>query len=228
MELFRIQVMKHLDQKKYIWILIVISAGFYLFNLRLFPVPDETLLNYLKPITTVVSFDTFVVILFNKWIWKWKLLYNWLVPFPNLNGTWKGHIFSNWIDVKTGSKPAPIPVILTIKQTFINISCVMRTVEMNSYSFISGFDIDKENQILRLIYLYHSIPKQTVIDRSPSHYGTIIFDIINDNGSMELNGDYFNERKVTGRIELVFWKKELLEKYPVELGEHPVTKSHDE
>lgn len=216
--------MKYLNRKIFIWILLVVSIVFYLLYLLLFPLTEKTLLNYLKPITTIVTLDTVVISLFTKWVWKWKLLYNWLVPFPNLNGTWKGEIKTNWINEKTRRKPAPIPVILTIKQSFTNISCIMRTGEMDSYSFISGFVIDKENQILRLAYSYNSIPKQTVKDRSPQHFGTMYFDIINNSKKKEMNGDYWTGRETTGSVELEFWKNEHLEKYPEELGEHPVTK----
>lgn len=215
--------MKYLNRKIFIWLLLGISIVFYLFYLFLFPLSEKTLLNYLKPITTIVTLDTILAVSFTKWLWKLKWLYSWLVPYPNLNGTWKGEIKSNWIDDKTGKKPAPIPVILTIKQSFTNISCVMRTDEMNSYSFVSGFMIDKENQILRLVYSYSSIPKQTVKERSPQHFGTMYFDVINNGAKKELCGDYWTERKTTGRIELEFWKTELLEKYPEELGNHPVT-----
>ncbi len=220
--------MKYLNRKIFIWLLLGVSVVFYLSYLLLFPLTEKTLLNYLKPITTVVTLDTIVVFLFTKWIWKCKLLYSWLVPFPNLNGTWKGEIKTNWIDEKTEKKPALIPVILTIKQSFTNVSCVMRTGEMNSYSFISGFVIEKENQILRLGYSYDSIPKQTVKDRSPQHFGTMYFDIINNGNKKELSGDYWTGRETTGRVELEFWKNEHLEKYPEELGEHSVTKIRKE
>jgi hypothetical protein len=215
--------MKYINRKLFIWLLLGFSIAFYLLYLLLFPLTINTFLNYLKPITTVVTFDTILVFLFARWIWKFKFLHSWLVPFPNLNGTWKGVIKTNWIDEKTGKKPNPIPVILTIKQSFTNISCVMRTVEMNSFSFISGFVIDKENQILRLVYTYDNIPKQTFKDRSPQHFGTIFFDIVNNGNKKELSGDYWTGRETTGSVELEFWKKEHLEKYPEELGQHPVS-----
>lgn len=215
--------MKHLNLKVFLWLVGVVSGVLYWLCLLFFPSTENALLNYLNPASAVIIFDTFLVLLFVKWIWKWKLLYSWLVPFPNLNGTWKGKIKTNWIDEKTSKKPNSIPVILTINQTFINVSCVMRTGEMDSYSFTSAFVIDKENQILRLVYSYDSIPNQTVKDRSPQHFGTMCFDILNNDGQTELIGDYWTGRETTGRIELKFWQDIRLEKYPKELGKHPVT-----
>lgn len=219
--------MNYLNKKYYIWLLIGFSVFVYLIILYLFPITNKTLFNYLKPISIVVALDIIFVFIFSKYIWKWKLLYNWLVPFPNLNGTWRGFIKSTWVDPKTNKRPEPIPVILTIKQSLLSISCVMRTQEMESYSFISGFVINQDNQILRLVYSYDSIPKQTVKDRSPQHFGTMIFNITNDD-ERELIGEYWTGRKTTGTINLNFWKKEQLDKYQENLGEHPVSKIRDE
>ncbi|MCK5521929.1 MAG: hypothetical protein KAI83_02230 [Thiomargarita sp.] len=213
--------MKHLNEKHYIWILIGFSILIYLVILFLFPIVEKTRLNYLKPVPTVVTIDLILVYLFSNFIWKWNLLYSWLVPFPNLNGTWKGVIRSTWVDPKTNKRLNPIPVILTIKQTFLSISCVMRTQEMESRSFIGSFRIDADNQLLQLVYSYASVPTKIVENRSTQHFGTIIFNIINDE-TQELRGEYWTDRKTTGAIELAFWKNKMLDKYPDDIGEHPM------
>jgi hypothetical protein len=151
--------MKHLNSKIYIWILIGLSVLFYLGYILIFPITEKTLLNFVKPVTTIVTIDLIFVFIFSRWIWKIKLFYDWLVPFPNLNGTWKGTIKSTWTDPVTGNSPPPIPVILTIKQSFLHISCVMRTDEMTSYSFSSNFVIDKDNQVLTIPTTNHSKDK---------------------------------------------------------------------
>jgi len=219
--------MNYLNQKYYIWLIIGFSILVYVIMLFIFPINNKILLNYLKPISIVVTIDTLFAYVFCKFIWKWKLFYNWLVPFPDINGTWKGFIKSTWIDPNTNKRPDPIPVILTIKQSFLSTSCVMRTKEMESFSFISGFRIDQDNQILQLVYSYNSIPKQTVKDRSPQHYGTMIFNITNNNGK-GLIGEYWTDRKTTGTINLEFWKKERVDKYSESIGEHPVSEIREE
>jgi len=145
--------MKHLNQKYFVWIIVVLSILIYGGYLGIVVSVKERLAfwDYIIPLSTVVLLDSIFLYFFIKRIWKWKKLYPWLIPFPNLNGTWKGHIKSTWVNPTTGKSPAPIPVILTIKQSFINVSCVMRTEEMESYSFVSDFVIDRDNQILRLV-----------------------------------------------------------------------------
>ncbi len=98
----------------------------------------------------------------------------------------------------------------------------MRTGEMTSRSLVASFILDDENQLKRLFYSYDSNPKQTVKERSPQHCGTMSFDII-EKPEKKLIGEYWTGRKTTGNIEMTFWIDELIEYYPNEIGEHPVS-----
>jgi SNF family Na+-dependent transporter len=77
----------------------------------------------------VVAYKTVPLVLilaafFVGYAWRWKIFRSWLVPFPDLNGTWQGVIQTTWKHPETGAIPAPIPVILTIKQSFTRIILV--------------------------------------------------------------------------------------------------------
>ena len=139
--------------------------------------PDFNLKTIVQILPKVVSIDLVLCGLFASFLWKCSIFKNWLVPFPNLNGTWKGEIRTTWIDPETGERPEAIPAILTIKQSFLSVSCVMRTAEMTSRSLVSNFVLDKQNQLERLIYTYDSNPIETVRERNPQHCGTMSFDI---------------------------------------------------
>jgi hypothetical protein len=152
---------------------------------------------------------------------RWKCFQGWLIPFPNLNGTWQGFIQMNWQDAN-GKTPGPIPAILTIKQRFGHISCVMRTGEMESHSYLEGFCIDKNAQIRRLCYSYTSRPNAALRDRSTPHDGTMLFNIIGK-PVHKLEGEYWSQRQTTGSVTLTFRAKELLDEMPSDLSEHPVS-----
>ena len=68
-----------------------------------------------------------VIGIFIGYAWRWRIFRGWLVPFPDLNGTWQGSVQTTWIDPTTGKVPDPIPAILTIRQSFVRISCVMHS-----------------------------------------------------------------------------------------------------
>ncbi len=205
--------MKNINLKATIWLILGSAAIFWFLIAYLSGFSFPGFIDYLKPIPTVVTIEFFLVLIFIRWGWKFRIFKNWLVPFPNLNGTWQGHIESTWINDKTGKTLPDIPAILTIQQTFIKISCVIRTAEMTSHSYSGEFRIESDNQVRQIIYSYTSKPRTTVTDRSPIHDGTIVFDIIGD-PVKKLKGQYWTTRKTTGETTMTFRCKELFDEFP--------------
>ncbi len=169
--------------------------------------------------------NAFLVTAFITWAWKFRVfrIKQWLVRTPDLNGTWTGRIQSTWKDAETGRKPAPIPAVLTIKQTLFTLSCVIRTEEMMSRSFAASFVIDDENQIADICYSYTSVPNQQVIERSRQHSGTARLEI-DESGERTLCGEYWSDRKTTGNLEFTFWKEQQVRCFPDDFkNQHPVS-----
>lgn len=214
---------KNLNIKVFIYILLIISAFFWYGLSRMSGQDISKLWDFLKLLPKVVTADLLIFFIFARWGWKLKFFQGWLVLFPDLNGTWQGTIQTSWKNPNTNLSPGPIPVILTIKQSFTHISCVMRTAEMSSYSFAEDFRLDGQNQIKQIIYSYNSNPKLTVGDRSVPHFGTIILDIIST-PRRKLIGQYWTARKSTGDVELIYREKRLLDDLPKDLGAHPMAK----
>lgn len=217
--------MKNLNTTLYIWSLIIISSIIYViyFAFSSSLTEYENFLDFIKPISIVVTLDAVIVGIFVKWLWRLKLLYPWFVPFPDLNGTWKGVLKSNWECPNTGKKPDEIPVILTIHQTFTNVSCVMRTGEMCSESFASEFIVNSITENPKIIYSYKSDPKADIKYRSAPHFGTAM--LSTGNNYSELNGEYWSSRETTGTIYLKFWKKDKVDVYSEIFGAHPMSTS---
>ncbi len=216
-------MMKNIKTKAALWVLLALSFLLFYAIYRIQGSPDFNLKTILQILPKVVSIDLVLHAFFVSFLWKLPIFKNWLVPFPNLNGTWKGQICTTWIDPETCETPAAIPAILTIKQSFLNVSCVMRTAEMTSRSLVSSFVLDKQNQLERLVYTYDSNPIETVKERSPQHCGTMSFEIVREQKKTKLEGGYWTDRKTTGTIEMRFWKKERIDSYPKEMGTHPVS-----
>ena len=163
-----------------------------------------------------------VVGLFVSYMWRWRVFRGWLVPFPDINGTWEGTLQTTWQDPQTGAVPAAIPVILTVKQSFTKISCVMRTAEMTSRSFLADFWLDGDEQVRMLGYCYHSNPLPTVQHRSQPHDGTVVFELVGTPVA-KLKGTYWTGRKTTGEVVLTLRDKVRLDEFPADLGKHPVS-----
>ena len=173
-------------------------------------------LEALKVLPEVVTIYTVLYLLFVKWGWRWTFLQSWLVPFPNLQGTWQGTLQSTWVHPDTGRTPPPIPFILVIKQTFSSISCVLYTEESSSYSSAALLSEEDDSGIKRLSYVYTNTPELTARGRSPIHDGAAILRIIT-NPERQLRGEYWTNRKTTGEMELTYRTKQLLEAFPHDL-----------
>ena len=214
--------MKNLNLKAFIYILLIFSAILW-FALAWFGgLSLSNLWAFLKLLPKVATIHLLLWSLFAKWGWRWRIFRGWLVPFPDLSGTWPGAIRSDWRDIQTHTKRLGIPTILSIKQTFGKISCVLRTTEMVSHSYVEGFVIDRERQLKKLTFSYTSRPKPSVRERSSPHDGTIVFDLIGKPVS-KLEGQYWTGRKTTGEITLTFRGKKVLEEMPDDLPPHPVS-----
>ncbi len=151
----------------------------------------------LTHISTTISINIIIWMIFIGWAWKWKIFYPWLVPFPDLSGEWEGYIKSNW----KGKELEPIPTEVSISQNFFNIQVKIKTKESRSYSIGASFDIDNERGFQQLFYSYLNTPKASVRERSEIHYGSTI---LNFEGFKvtKMDGEYWTDRETTGEVTL--------------------------
>ena len=189
-----------------VWIALILTSTHGLtINLEAFKVLPE-----------VVTIYTVLYLLFIKWAWRWPILQGWLVPFPNLQGTWQGALQTTWVHPDTGKRPPPIPFVLVIKQSFSSVSCVLYTKESSSYSSAALLSEEDDSGIKRLSYVYTNTPELTARGRSPIHDGASILRIITT-PERSLRGEYWTNRKTTGEVVLSFRTKKLMEGFPADL-----------
>lgn len=209
-----------------IYALVVISSIVWFVLARLSNLNLSVAKDFFGLVPKVVTIDLLIIVAFTKWGWRYRCFRGWLVPFPDLNGSWLGNIYSDWVNPETGQGVPPIPVMLTVNQSFSHISCMMHTGEMKSYSFSEGFNIDEARQIKQVTYIYTSKPRISLNQRSLPHDGAVVFDII-EVPDRKLTGRYWTERRTTGEIVLTFHSSEALEEIPSNLGTHPVTEDEN-
>jgi hypothetical protein len=166
----------------------------------------------IKKLPDVVTVYVVLLFIFTKWLWRLPIFQGWLVPFPDLQGTWQGELRSTWKDPATGHVIPPVPATLVIKQSFSSISCVLYTGESDSYSTAAQISRDDDSGILRLSYNYTNRPKATIRDRSTIHDGAALLRIISK-PDRALEGEYWTSRCTTGDVSLKFQSRELLETF---------------
>ena len=200
--------MKNIHKEILVWIQLVsfvaIWAAVLFFSRTSLKIEWEAI----KKLPDVVTIYVLLVLIFTNWAWRLPIFKGWLVPFPDLQGTWKGTLQSTWIDPATSQKIQPKDVMLVIKQTFSNISCVMYTDESNSFSNTAQINQDDDSGIFRLSYNYTNRSKANVRDRSVIHDGAAILKVITE-PEKSLEGEYWTSRKTTGDISVKFISKKL-------------------
>jgi len=200
--------MKNIRKEILVWIQLVsfvaIWAAVLFFSRTSLKIEWEAI----KKLPDVVTIYVLLVLIFTNWAWRLPIFKGWLVPFPDLQGTWKGTLQSTWIDPATSQKIQPKDVMLVIKQTFSNISCVMYTDESNSFSNTAQINQDDDSGIFRLSYNYINRSKANVRDRSAIHDGAAILKVITE-PEKSLEGEYWTSRKTTGDISVKFISKKL-------------------
>lgn len=179
-------------------VLLVMSLTFLLCLI----LSDEiTLWTILMRLPTAFTIYGIILIIFTKWLWKFRIFKEWLVLIPNLSGEWRGNLITTYQDSETGEKKDSKNINANIKQDLFHISIILRTEEMKSTSFIAAFDIDNNQNRNRVCYIYTSLPKPEYRENSPIHYGSALLDIVG-NPPYKLSGEYWTTRKTTGTIEL--------------------------
>lgn len=186
-----------------VWIAVIIVAG--VFN-------TVDLWAVVKSVPTAISIYAVIALVFTQWVWRWKIFQGWLIKIPDLQGTWRGELKSDWINPATQQPIAPIPVVLVVRQTFSTINCTLMTKESSSYSTTAAINLAPNNKDLYLTYNYTNRPKATIRDRSAIHDGASILKIIKRPTRM-LEGEYWTSRKTRGDITLNFESKSLVERF---------------
>lgn len=205
--------MKNIKDEALIWGQLISFVGIWSIILFITNTPLKIDWNAANKLPDVVTIYSILLLIFTKWGWRIPQLQGWIVPFPDLEGTWEGTLQTTWIDPKTNKIPPPIPLVLVVRQTFDSINCVMYTKESSSYSTTANFIKDDDSGIKRLSYVYTNRPDAAIRDRSAVHDGAAILEIASK-PKRRLKGEYWTNRKTSGSISLTFKTRELLEGFP--------------
>jgi len=198
--------------KAFASVAIVLTIGIWLILLFLSGVQLQATWLAFKQLPTVLSIEMIAWGIFVKWGWRFKIFQGWLVPFPLMEGTWRGTLTSTWINPHTERRVDPIAIVLVIRQTFLFVHCTIFTQESESRSYSASMHIDSESGEKRLVYSYMNKPRTSVRDRSAIHDGTASL-LMLGHPPNQLKGEYWTSRKTIGEISLQLYSKSLAESF---------------
>lgn len=193
--------MRNIRHEIAVWVQAAVFIGLWLLLVYLSDVTPAVSFRALSRIPDVVLIYGALYLVFTKWLWRLPIFRGWLIPFPDLQGTWKGTIRTTWVDPSTGTTPDPIPVILVIRQTFSTLSCAMHTKESSSFSTAASFHVADDSEAKMITYVYTNTPRVSVRDRSAVHEGAATLRVATT-PELRLEGEYWTNRKSTGEMQL--------------------------
>jgi hypothetical protein len=205
--------MKNIKEEALLWVRVVSLITIWAIILYLTGTGLSINREAIKKLPDVVTVYVILSLVFTQWLWRLRVFRGWLVPFPDLQGTWEGQLTSTWKNPDTGQPLPPMRMILVIRQTFSSVSCTLFTKESESHSTAAQFSRDDESGALRLSYNYTNRPKATIRDRSEIHDGAARLNVVTV-PKRSLEGEFWTSRCTTGEMSLTFKSRELLETFP--------------
>lgn len=200
--------MKNIRDEAQFWAQAIAFIAAWVIVLRATKTPFQINAEALKLLPEAVTVYAGFHLLFVKWLWKIPLLRGWLVPLPNLTGTWKGTLTSTWQGGSDGSA-ATRDITLVIRQRFSSISCVLYTAESSSESDAAVLKDGGETEIPILSYNYQNTPKVSVRQRSNIHLGAAVMRLHTSSKDWILRGEYWTNRQTAGDMELKYVSRKL-------------------
>jgi hypothetical protein len=157
--------------------------------------------SHAAPFTATVTIVTGACLAFDRWLWKLPVFKGWLVKQPNLQGSWKVRLVSNWIDPSTGQTIAPIECLMVIRQRFSSLNARLFTRESSSTLLANNFSCE-EDGVYELVGTYRNTPRIDLRGkRSEIHHGSLLLQV-KDDPAGRLEGHYWTDRGTRGSLQL--------------------------
>jgi hypothetical protein len=158
---------------------------------------------HLAPFSTVVAVLVGVAIVMERWAWRWRSLQGWLYSRPDIRGTWKVTIQSEWVDPATNEKAAPIAAYAGVLQTQSKLQIHLMTPESEACLLANSVTETACGQRFEIAVVYSNTPDVSLRGvRSERHVGAAI---IATHGSSKykpdsMTAEYWTDRRTVGRM----------------------------
>lgn len=177
--------------------IVFVVAGVYLVAFLAQGLPTAELF---APIGAASSAASLLVLAFDHFLWRLPKIGRSFSKRPDVRGTWRGRLASNWINPETGQRIDPDPeVYLVVRQTFWSVTANLITKESKSCSTTATIEDDGCGQY-QLVAQYRNTPRASVRERSEVHHGSFKLDVGGEPAD-RLEGYYWTDRNTMGELE---------------------------
>jgi hypothetical protein len=160
---------------------------------------------HLAPFSSVVAVLVLLGVLFEHVLWHQRAFHGWFVPRPDLRGTWRVELQSDWVDPRTGARVGPIQGFVAVTQTLSHLQMHLMTPESQSWFVADRITPSPKNAGYRVAAVYTNEPDPLLRGkRSEIHYGALVLDTHGASRARPdgLSGEYWTDRATKGTMTL--------------------------
>lgn len=159
---------------------------------------------HLHPFGTVVGVLGVLALALEKALWHQAWLHGWFVKRPDLRGTWRVKLQSDWVNPETGERVPLIVCYMGVAQTLSRLQMHLMTRESESWFIAESISPSPSGVGYRIAGVYTNKPHTHLRgDRSEMHFGGLILDTHGpSNRPTTITGEYWTDRKTKGHMTL--------------------------
>lgn len=185
--------------RSHISALVALTAAVWMVALfvRGTPLTTDLLLPFGAAVSTLVT----ATLLFDKYAWRWPWLQAFLSKRPDLQGTWRARLVSNFVVPESGATIAPIMGYIVIRQTFSTLSVRLYTDKGSSFLVAHAIEMIDGDRF-RITAVYQNVPRLDLRGNgSEIHHGTFIIEAQGLRPTV-MDGHYWTDRNTRGTLTL--------------------------
>ena len=171
--------------------------------------------NHFAPFGTTVGVLVVLGLVFENLLWRHPWLHGWFVKRPDLRGTWRVELQSNWIDPETDKQKPMIVCYMGVKQTLSTLQMHLMTPESESWFIAEHIRPSPSGDGYQVGGVYTNKPHIHLRgNRSEMHLGALVLDTHGPNNRPEtLTGEYWTDRETTGQLDFTGRVSNVLTRY---------------
>jgi len=157
---------------------------------------------HFTPFGTVLSVLVVAALLLEHVLWRVKLFQPWFVRRPDLRGTWKVELKSDYIDPQAGTQVPVIVCYMGVKQTLSNLQMHLMTPESESWFIADRITPSPSDQGYQVVGVYTNKPQIHLRgNKSDMHQGALV---LYTHGASHrpttITGEYWTDRSTSGSM----------------------------
>lgn len=151
-------------------------------------------------VSPAVGVLSIIMLLYDKWLWALPGINLLQKKLPDLRGTWRVKIVSDYIDPQTNKTKSPFMAYFSIYQTNSSLTIRQYSEESDSVTLATTI-ITEPDDTHRIAAVYDNTP--SLLRRntgSTRHHGGFILRY-SDGNNVRLKGQYWTDRKTIGEMD---------------------------